>query len=55
MAISPNGKFLYVVGSGAREVSAFSIGADRMPVELPGGKSPLKLGVGQNILGLATD
>ena len=55
MAIPPDGKFLYVVGSGAREVSAFSIGADRMPVELPGGKSPLKLGVGQNILGLATD
>jgi 6-phosphogluconolactonase len=55
MAISKDGKFLYVVGSGAREVSAFSVGADRMPTELPRGKSPLKLGTGQNILGLASD
>ncbi|SRR6266404_2861049 len=55
MAISKDGKFLYVVGSGAREISAFSIGADRLPTELPAGKSPAKLGGGQNILGLAAD
>ena len=55
MAISKDGKFLYVVGSGAREISAFSVGANRMPTELPTGQSPLKLSTGQNILGLASD
>ena len=55
MAISKDGKFLYVVGTGAREISTFAIGLDRTPVELPAGKSPLKLGAGQNILGLAAD
>jgi 6-phosphogluconolactonase (cycloisomerase 2 family) len=55
MAISKDGQFLYVLGSGAREISAFSIGADRRLAELPEGKSPLRLGAGQNILGLAAD
>jgi 6-phosphogluconolactonase (cycloisomerase 2 family) len=52
MVISKDGKFLYVVASGAREIAVFSIGADRVPTELPAGKSPMKLGAGQNILGL---
>jgi len=55
MAITTDGKFLYVAASGAAEIAVFSIGADRMLTELPVGKSPVKLGVGQNILGLVAD
>ena len=55
MQISKDGKFLYVVASGAHEIAVFSIGADRTLTELPAGKSPVKLEVGQNILGLAAD
>jgi len=55
MEIAKDGKFLYVVASGAREIAVFSIGADRMLTEFPAGKSPVKIGVGQNILGLAGD
>jgi 6-phosphogluconolactonase (cycloisomerase 2 family) len=55
MEISKDGKFLYVVASGAREIAIFSIGTDRMITELTPGKSPVKLGAGQNILGLAGD
>src|SRR5262249_40395858 len=53
MEIAKDGKFLYVVASGAREIAVFTIGADHLLTELPTGKSPVKLGVGQNILGLA--
>ena len=49
MAISKDGRFLYVVGSGAREISVFSIGADRMLSELPEGKSPLRLGISSGL------
>jgi len=55
LAIAKDGKLLYVVASGAREIAVFSIGADGMLTDLPAGKSPVKLGVGQNILGLAAD
>ena len=55
MEIARDGKSLYVVASGAREIAVFSIGADRMLTELPTGKSPVKIEVGQNILGLAGD
>ena len=55
MSISKDGKFLYVVASGAREIAVFTIGADRMLTELPAGKSPVKLVAGQNILGLAAE
>src|SRR5262245_8183199 len=37
MVISKDGRFLYVVASGAREIAVFSIGADRLPTELPAG------------------
>jgi 6-phosphogluconolactonase (cycloisomerase 2 family) len=53
--VSKDGRFLYAVGSGMREVAAFRIGPDRLPVELPTGQSPLRLGVGQNTTGLAVD
>jgi uncharacterized protein (TIGR03000 family) len=53
--LSRDGKYLYAVASGAREVAVFQVGTDRMLTELPAGKSPLKLPTGQNTTGLATD
>src|SRR5262245_37401585 len=53
LVVSKDGKFLYAVASGARQIAVFSIGADRKVTELPTEQSPVKLGVGQNILGLA--
>jgi DNA-binding beta-propeller fold protein YncE len=55
VALSGDGKFLYVLGSAMREISVFRIGADRLPVELPQGQSPVKLEAGQNFIGLAAD
>jgi 6-phosphogluconolactonase (cycloisomerase 2 family) len=55
VALSGDGKFLYVLGSARREISVFRIGADRLPVELPQGQSPVKLEAGQNFIGLAAD
>jgi len=55
LAISGDGKFLYAIGSGKREIAAFRIGADRMPVELPEAQSPMKVNAGQNVTGLAAD
>jgi 6-phosphogluconolactonase (cycloisomerase 2 family) len=53
--LSRDGKYLYAVGSSAREIAVFRIGADRLPVELSAGMSPLKLATGQNVTGLVTD
>jgi uncharacterized protein (TIGR03000 family) len=53
--LSKDGKYLYAVGSGAKEIAVFRIGADRMPTELPAGKSPMKLSAGQNVTGLVAD
>ena len=53
--LSKDGKYLYAVGSGAKEVAVFRIGADRLPAELPEGQSPVKLAAGQNITGLVAD
>ena len=55
VVIAKDGKFLYVVASGARQIAVFSIGANRELTELPRGKSPVKLRAGRNILGLAAD
>jgi uncharacterized protein (TIGR03000 family) len=55
IALSKDGKFLYAVGSGMREIAVFRIGADRLPTELPAGNSPMKLGTGQNTTGLVVD
>jgi 6-phosphogluconolactonase len=55
LAISADGKFLYAVGSGKKEIAVFRIGADRMLTELPEGRSPMKVGAGQNTTGLAAD
>jgi uncharacterized protein (TIGR03000 family) len=53
--LSRDGKYLYAIGAGAKEVAVFRIGDDRMPKELPAGQSPVKLSAGQNTTGLATD
>jgi uncharacterized protein (TIGR03000 family) len=53
--LSRDGKYLYAIGSGRREVAVFRIGTDRLPVELPAAISPIKLATGQNTTGLAVD
>jgi uncharacterized protein (TIGR03000 family) len=53
--LSRDGKYLYAIGTGAKEVAVFRIGDDRIPKELPAGQSPAKLSAGQNTTGLATD
>ncbi len=55
LEVSRDGKFLYAIGSGAKEIAVFKVGAKGMLTELPEGKSPLKLGAGQNITGLVAD
>jgi 6-phosphogluconolactonase (cycloisomerase 2 family) len=53
--ISKDGKYLYAVGSGAREIAVFRIGTDRLVTELPASMSPMKVTTGQNITGLVAD
>ena len=55
LVIEKDGKYLYAIASGARAIAAFSIGPDGALTELPAGQSPVKLGAGQNILGLASN
>lgn len=55
IALSPDGKFLYAVGSGERQISAFRIEPNRLLTELPTGQSPIMLKTGQNITGLVVD
>ena len=55
LAVHPNRKFLYAVGSGAKEIAAFKIGPKGMLTELPAEMSPMRLSKGQNITGLAAD
>jgi 6-phosphogluconolactonase (cycloisomerase 2 family) len=40
LQVSPDGKYLYLVGPVATQVAVFAIGADRLPQELPEGRSP---------------
>lgn len=53
--LSSDGKFLYAVGSGERQISIFKIESNRLLTELPQGQSPITLKTGQNITGLAID
>jgi 6-phosphogluconolactonase (cycloisomerase 2 family) len=53
--ISKDGKFLYAVASGAKEIAVFRIGDKGKLTELVEGKSPMKLAAGQNITGLVAD
>lgn len=53
--LSRDGKFLYAIGSGARQISVFRIEANRLLTELPAGQSPVRLTTGQNTTGLAAE
>jgi 6-phosphogluconolactonase (cycloisomerase 2 family) len=55
IALSPDGRYLYAVGSGRREVSIFQVEANHLLTELPAGRSPILLSTGQNITGLLVD
>jgi 6-phosphogluconolactonase (cycloisomerase 2 family) len=55
LEVSPDGKFLYAIGSGKRQISAFKIGDNRLPSELPECCSPLIVRTGQNTTGLAVE
>ena len=55
LEVSKDGKYLYAVGSGAKEIAAFQIGPKGMLTELPAGQSPMKLSIGQNITGLVVE
>jgi 6-phosphogluconolactonase len=55
LILSKDGKYLYAVGSGDRQIAIFKIGADRLLTELPAEQSPAKLGAGQNITGIVND
>ena len=53
--LSADGKYLYAVGSGLRQISVFRVESNRLLTELPPGQSPLMVASGQNITGLAVD
>ncbi len=53
--LSPDGRYLYAVGSGERQISIFRIESNRLLTELPTGQSPVPLSTGQNITGLLVD
>jgi 6-phosphogluconolactonase len=53
--VSPDGKFLYVIGSSMKQISAFKIGDNRLPSELPECCSPMMVRTGQNTTGLAVE
>ena len=55
IALTPNGDYLYAVGSGERQVSIFKVEANHLLTELPVGQSPVTLPTGQNITGLLVD
>lgn len=53
--LSPDGQYLYAVGSGERQISIFKIESNRLLTELPTGQSPVIVSTGQNITGLVVD
>ena len=54
LQVSPDGKFLYLIGPIATEIAIFSLEPkDREPQELPEGRSPFRLKTGQWTMGLA--
>jgi len=55
LALSADGRFLYAVGSSAKQITVFRLDRDGLPVELPSGRSPHALNSGQNTTGLAAD
>lgn len=55
IAVSSDGKFLYAIGSGMRQISVFRVEPNRLLTELPAGQSPVTLTTGQNTTGLAAE
>lgn len=53
--LSPDGQYLYAIGSGERQISIFKIESNRLLTELPSGQSPVTVSTGQNITGLVVD
>ncbi|MFO0872756.1 MAG: hypothetical protein U0575_02125 [Phycisphaerales bacterium] len=53
LIVSADGKFVYALGSGTRQIAILKVNADRTLTELPEGISPMQLTTGQNYLGLA--
>jgi len=54
LRVSPDGKFLYLIGPIATQLAIFSLQSeDRLPQELPEGRSPFRLKTGQWTMGLA--
>jgi 6-phosphogluconolactonase (cycloisomerase 2 family) len=53
--LSADGKYLYAVGSGARQITVFRVEPNRLLTELQPARSPLMVMTGQNITGLAVD
>jgi 6-phosphogluconolactonase (cycloisomerase 2 family) len=53
--LSRDGKFLYAIGSGKRQISIFRVESNRLLTELPMGQSPVTIATGQNVTGLAVD
>lgn len=54
LQVSPDGKFLYLVGPIATQIAIFSLETeDRVPQELAEGRSPFRLKTGQWTMGLA--
>lgn len=55
LVVSPDGKYLYVVGPIARQIAVFKIGANRIPKELSLAQSPYDVKSGQWTTGLAVN
>jgi 6-phosphogluconolactonase (cycloisomerase 2 family) len=54
LQVSPEGKFLYLIGPIATEIAIFSLESElQVPQELPEGRSPFRLKTGQWTMGLA--
>jgi 6-phosphogluconolactonase (cycloisomerase 2 family) len=53
LVVSPDGKYLYVVGPIAKQIAVFQIGANRIPRELSVAQSPFTVKSGQWTTGLA--
>lgn len=53
--LSADGRHLYAIGSGTRQISIFKIESNRLLTELPAGQSPVTVSTGQNITGLVVE
>ena len=51
LAVAPDGKYVYVVGPVATQVTVFATDTDSLPKELPDGHSPYLINQGQWVAG----